>query len=142
MELPAIDLTVLSQPGIYEGTLVGASVLATGFTIFVGRLFKPRWEARGMRLEKESADRQRMADSILYMLRADVKSGEMDLVDAEVWFRRFASLLPLKELMKEENYKTLKELLQEKHEPEEEPAPVVKTGALARMSARLKPAAA
>jgi hypothetical protein len=78
MELPNIDSAVLSQPGIYEGTLVGAGVLGTGFTIFVGASFKPRWEARGMRLEKESADRQAHgSDSILYMLRADVKSGEM-----------------------------------------------------------------
>jgi hypothetical protein len=142
MELPNIDSAVLLQPGIYEGTLVGAGVLGTALTFFGWRVLKPWWEARTMKMEKEVADRKRMAANILYMLRGDVEHEEMSLEAAEMWFKRFASLLPLKELMKEEGYQTLKEMLKEKHK--EEPTTVVqlKTGALARMSARLKPATA
>lgn len=143
--VPNVDLSALHQPGVYEGMLVGASVLVS-LALIIGWInLKPWWETRKMRAEREKVTNKIIANDVFWSLRHMIKDKQITVEEAEMYYWRFANLLPLKELVKDTTFKTVKEALEEKHaaveEKETPKAEVQVGGAFARMSARIaKPA--
>lgn len=118
MDIPNIgDLTGLySQLTPLDGAVVGAAVLLFGIgaTRLTAKLFTPRWEAKKMRMDQERRDREVIAAHTIGMLRYLIKDGIITVEAAELHVNRVANLAPMKELMKAEDYKTVKEALLEK----------------------------
>jgi hypothetical protein len=116
MDIPYVDLNVLYSHAmtVLDGLSVGAAGLQFGFGASGYKLFTPRWEAKKMRMDQERRDREVIAAHTIGMLRYLIKDGIITVEAAELHVNRVANLAPMKELMKAEDYKTVKEALLEK----------------------------
>ncbi len=121
-------------PGMYELSLIAASV-ASVFAIYGAVQYgKPWWEARKMRADKEKEETEKVGFNVWWTIKNMVADGELSVERGEVWARRFA--IPCPPVLPN-GVKNLKAELQERHplaeEEEEEPKKVVSL--LARLTA-------
>lgn len=150
MDIPSVVKELVepfNQPGAYEAMLVGAGVSLVGLVLVAQRYGSPWWEARSMRMDQEKRNNTTIAAHTIGMLRYMVKDGTLSVEAAKLHIERVANLVPLKEIIRDEGYKTLKEALLEKHDQlivkQEVKEPTIitevqkKTGMLASMTARL-----